>query len=182
MLRIIVPPLELFDEETQKFINKPGSSIELEHSLVSLSKWESKFCKPFLVSGSKTDEEVEFYIESMILTPDPPDNLFYRLGQENLDLINSYIESDESATTFSDMNNKRGRGGQEIVTSELIYFWMVSYNVPFETQYWHLNRLFALLRICNIKNSKQKPMSQREIAQRNRELNAQRKAQLGTTG
>lgn len=182
MLRITIPELELFNEETETFITGPSVDIELEHSLASLSKWESKYCKPFLISGEKSDEEVAFYIESMVITKDPPENLFYRLGQENLDLINEYIGSTQSATTFSDSHNQKGRGSKEIVTSELIYFWMVSYSVPFEAENWNLNRLFSLLRICNIKNSKQKPMSRSEIARRNRELNAQRKAQLGTSG
>jgi hypothetical protein len=102
------------------------------------------------------------------------------MRQKNLDEINAYIEAKHTATTFSQMPAKTGRG--EIITSELLYYWMIAFNIPFECQHWHLNRLFSLIRICSIKNQPQKKMSRSEIAARNRELNAQRKAQLGTRG
>ncbi|MET0787480.1 MAG: hypothetical protein ABWY25_12340 [Paenisporosarcina sp.] len=180
MLKLIVPGDEYFDEETATFETVGDFELELEHSLISLSKWESKYQKPFLESNQKTPEEILAYIETMILTPIYPENIFNRLNQQNIDEIHKYIESKESATTFGRMPEHRGKG--ETVTSELIYYWMVAFNIPFECERWHLNRLFALIRICNIKNSKPKKMSRNEIASRNRELNAQRKAQFNTAG
>jgi hypothetical protein len=180
MLKLIVPGDEYFDESTSTFETVGDFELELEHSLISLSKWESRFQKPFLSTGEKTPFEILAYVEAMILTPIYPDDIFVRFNQQNIDRINGYIESKESATTFGTMPEHKGRG--ETVTSELIYYWMVAFNIPFECERWHLNRLFALIRICNIKNSKPKKMSRSEIAMRNRELNAQRKAQYNTTG
>ena len=180
MLRIIVPEQEFYDEIKEEFITHPSFVLELEHSLVSLSKWESEFEKSFLSLGDKTSDEVFGYVRAMIISKKFPPEILSRLSQDNLDQINSYIESKQSATTFGEMPERKGRG--EIITSELIYYWMVAFNIPFECQYWHLNRLFALIRICNIKNSKPKKMGRRELAARNRELNAQRRAELGTRG
>jgi hypothetical protein len=180
MLKIIIPKKEYFNESTSTFELVDDFELELEHSLVSLSKWESKTQKPFLGPGEKTPSEILAYIEAMILTPIYPTDIFDRFNQENLDQINEYIESKESATTFGQMPERRGRG--ETITSELIYYWMVAFNIPFECERWHLNRLFALIRICNIKNSKPKKMSRNEIASRNRELNAKRREQYKTTG
>jgi hypothetical protein len=180
MLRIVIPGAEYFNEATSEFEEVSDFELELEHSLVSLSKWESKFQKPFLNSNDKTPEEIMGYVEAMILTPSYPKDIFTRFSNENINQINDYIESKESATTFGSMPDRKGRG--EIITSELIYYWMVAFTIPFECEHWHLNRLFALIRICNIKSSKPKKMSRGEIAQRNRELNAQRRAKYGTSG
>jgi hypothetical protein len=180
MLKIIIPGTEYFDEETETFDSVGDFELELEHSLISLSKWESKYQKPFLSNSEKTPEEILNYIEAMILTPIYPNNLFERFSSQNFAQINNYIESKESATTFGDMPERRGR--EEVITSELIYYWMVAFNIPFECERWHLNRLFSLIRICNLKNSKPKKMSQSEIAARNRELNAKRRAEYGTSG
>jgi hypothetical protein len=180
MLTIVVKGEEFFDEETSSFINFDDVVLDLEHSLISLSKWEAKFQKPFLSAGDKTTEEVYGYVKAMILTPSFPDDVLYRLSSENIAEINAYIDSKQSATTFGDMPKPPGRS--ETITSELIYYWMVGFNIPWEAEKWHLNRLFSLIRICNIKQSKPKKMSRNEIATRNRELNAARKAKLGTTG
>jgi hypothetical protein len=180
MLKIVVLGTEYFNEKTETFETVGDFELKLEHSLISLSKWESKFQKPFLTENSKTPTEILSYVEAMILTRNYPENIFERFDQQNLDQINNYIESKESATTFGSMPVRRGRG--ETITSELIYYWMVAFNIPFECERWHLNRLFALIRICNIKNSKPKKMSRNELAQRNRELNARRKAELNTSG
>ena len=180
MLKIVVPGEEYFNEEEEVFQSVGDVELELEHSLVSLSKWESKYQKPFLSQSPKTPEEILYYIETMIISPIFPGGILERLSQENITQINDYIQSSESATTFGTMPERRGRG--EIITSELIYYWMVAFNIPFECEYWHLNRLFALIRICNIKNSKPKKMSRNEIASRNRELNAIRRAQYNTSG
>jgi hypothetical protein len=180
MLRIIIPGAEYFNEESSTFEKADEFELELEHSLVSLSKWESRFQKPFLNSANKSSEEVMGYVEAMILTSIYPKDVFARISSENITQINAYIESKESATTFGSMPERRGRG--EIITAELIYYWMVAFAIPFECEHWHLNRLFALIRICNIKNSKPKKMGRNEMAQRNRDLNAQRRALYNTSG
>jgi hypothetical protein len=180
VLKIVVLGTEYFNEETETFETVGDFELKLEHSLISLSKWESKHQKPFLTESSKTTDEILSYIETMILTRNYPEGIISRFDQRNLTCINDYIESKESATTFGSMPERRGRG--EIITSELIYYWMVAFNIPFECEKWHLNRLFALIRICNIKNSKPTKMSRNEIAARNRELNARRKAEFNTRG
>lgn len=180
MLKLIVIGTEFFNEELSTFETVGDVELELEHSLVSLSKWESKFKKPFLTNESKEKEELYYYIEAMIISPIYPTDIYARLSSENIQRIQEYIESPESATTFGQMPEVKGRG--EVITSELIYYWMVAFNIPFECEFWHLNRLFALIRICNIKNSKPVKMSRGEIARRNRELNAIRRAQYNTSG
>jgi hypothetical protein len=180
MLRIIVSGEEFFDDANQTFSTVGDVVLDLEHSLVSLSKWESKHQKPFLAPGNKTSKEVLDYVETMILNSDYPPNISLRLSQENISKINDYIESPQSATTFGKQVQSRGRS--EVITAELIYYWMVGFNIPLECESWHLNRLFSLIRICNIKQSKQKKMSHHELAARNRELNEQRRQHLGSSG
>lgn len=180
MLKLTILGTEYFNDETETFETVGDIDLELEHSLISLSKWESKFKKPFLSTDNKSIDETLYYIEAMIISPIYPFDIFHRLSQENMQQINDYIESTESATTFGSMPERKGIG--EIITSELIYYWMVTFQIPFECEFWHLNRLFALVRICNIKNSKQKKMSRGEIASRNRELNAARRAKYNTSG
>jgi hypothetical protein len=180
MLKIKIEGQEIFDEKENSFQTFDDVTIELEHSLISLSKWESKYQKPFLSSENKSPEEMLGYLQVMILTPDADPDVIFRCSQANIDEIRKYIDSPQSATTFGRMPERRGPG--EVITSELIYYWMVVFTIPFECQYWHLNRLFSLIRICNVKNSKPKKMSRNEIAQRNRELNSQRRKELNTTG
>lgn len=180
MLKLIVVGDEYFNEKTETFETVGDFELLLEHSLISLSKWESKHQKPFLGREAKTAEEIFDYVLCMIMNPEYPTDILIRLSQQNIDAIHNYIESKESATTFGLMPANRGPG--ETITSELIYYWMVAFNIPFECEYWHLNRLFALIRICNIKNSPPKKMGRHELAARNRELNAQRRAQYHTRG
>jgi len=180
MLKLIVPGQEFFDEVKQEFFSSKIVILDLEHSLVSLSKWESEFKKPFLSTGNRSTHEVYRYINHMILSKDIPENIMLLLTKENLDSINAYIESTESATTFGELPERKGKA--ETITSELIYYWMIAFNVPFECQYWHLNRLFSLIRVCNLKNSKPKKMGRRELALRNKELNERRRTELGSSG
>lgn len=180
MLVINVGGQEFFDEKTQTFCYTEPATLLLEHSLLSLSKWESKHMKPFLSGPKKTTEETFDYIHCMSLTAVEDPSVFSRLNDEVLRKVNDHIESPETATTFGEMPKRKASG--EVITSELIYYWMVAFNIPFECETWHLNRLFALIRICNIKQEKPKKMSRHEIAQRNRDLNAQRRAAMGTTG
>lgn len=178
MLTIYVPLEETFDEETETF-DTPLVRLDFEHSLVSLSKWESHFEKPFLGKHDRTDEETLWYVEAMCLTPNFPGGIFGKLTQDNVDSLNKYIMAKHTATTFNERGQKPSR---EIITAELIYYWMVALNIPFECQYWHLSRLLTLIKVCNVKNAPPKRIKPQEAAQRNRELNARRRAEFGTKG
>lgn len=180
MLKVFVVGDEYYNEETQEFSTHGDFVLDLEHSLVSLSKWEAIHNKPFLSTSSKTADEIMSYISCMILTPVHPENAVQQLSSDNLDAINDYIESKQTATTFGEMPDRKGRG--ETITAELIYYWMVAFTIPFECELWHLNRLFALIRICNIKNAPAKKLSRSEVARRNRDLNEKRREALGTNG
>lgn len=181
MLRIVVPlSPEGWDEKKQEFVEPKVQVLQLEHSLVSLSKWESKWCKPFLTKDEKTYEETIDYIKFMTLTQNVKPEVYDYISQENMRDINAYIDAPMTATTFSE--DKNGKRSREIVTSELIYYWMIALNIPFECQKWHLNRLLTLIRVCNIKNTPPKKMSKRELASRNAALNAARRKQLNTKG
>lgn len=179
MLKITVPGEELFDDEKQEFIRREGFDLELEHSLVSLSKWESILEKPFLAPGDKTDEETFIYVECMITTPIFPPDICSRLSDENLEQINQYVGSKQTATWFRETP---GGKGNEVITAEVIYYWLTVFKIPFECENWHLNRLFTLIKVCNLKQQPPQKMSRSALAARNRELNAMRRAQLGTSG
>ena len=181
MLQIKVPlNPEGWDEEKQEFIPPKEQILQLEHSLVSLSKWESKWCKPFLTKQEKTYEETIDYIKCMTLTQNVKPEVYSCLTRENIKQINEYIDAPMTATYISE--DKNGKGSREQVTAELIYYWMIALNIPFECQKWHLNRLITLIRVCNVKNQPPKKMSKRELMNRNAALNAVRKKQFNTNG
>lgn len=181
MLRINVPPIELFDEKTDEFKIINETTLELEHSLISMSKWEARWSKPFLEKNDRTNEETIDYIRDMTITRNVDPNIFINLPGEIVEQISDYIAAPMTATTFSD-GNKPHVGVAPIVTAELVYYWMIALNIPFECQKWHLNRLLTLVRVCNEKNSPPKKMSRTDLIARNKQLNAQRKAALRTTG
>lgn len=181
MLRIEIPITpEGWDEEKQEFVEPKTVSLQLEHSLVSLSKWESKWCKPFFSSGEKTVEETLDYIKCMTLTQNVNPDVYNHLTESNIREINSYIEAPMTATTFyNDPNKGKSR---EIITAELVYYWMIALNIPFECRKWHINQLLTLIRVCENKNAPAKKMSKNEIIRRNAALNEARKKQLNTRG
>ena len=180
MLQIVIPGQEFWDEQKQEFINTKEQVLQLEHSLISLSKWESKWCKVFLSKQEKTQEETIDYIKCMTITPNVDPEVYNHLTRENIKEIEDYIAAPMTATYFS-LDNA-GKSSREQVTSELIYYWMIALNIPFECQKWHLNRLLTLIKVCNIKNQPPKKMSKREIMSRNAALNAARRQQLNTKG
>lgn len=180
MLTITIPAIELYDEGKSIFFTSNPITLTLEHSLVSLSKWESKWLKPLLSKTSKaTTEEALDYVRCMTLTQNVDPNVYNMIPDDIMDLITAYIDAPMTATTFPKGNKGPSR---EIITSEIIYYWMVTFNIPFECQKWHLNRLLTFINVCNVKQGSKKKMSPRELAAQNRSLNESRKAALNTTG
>ena len=186
MLVITIPatkPAEYYDESKEEFVYKPGmkeQTLQLEHSLVSLSKWGSKWCRPFLSKPPATVEETIDYIKCMTITKNVDPEVYNNLTEENIDQIKAYINAPMTATTFYDEKNTKQN--RETVTSELIYYWMIALQIPSDYEKWHINRLLTLIRVCNIKNQPPKKRSRREIMSRNAALNAARKRQLNTNG
>ena len=180
MLQITIPGTEYWDEATQEFGETKEQTLQLEHSLVSLSKWESKWCKVFLSKETKTSEETIDYIKCMTVTPNVRPEVYGRLTKANIAEIEAYIAAPMTATYFP--KDRSGRSNSEQVTSELIYYWMIALNIPCECQNWHLNRLLTLIKVCNIKNKPPKKMSKKDILSRNARLNAARRQQLNTKG
>lgn len=178
MLKLVIPDAELFNEDTQEFITIKHQVLALEHSLVSVSKWESKWRKSFFKS-EKTQEETIDYVRCMTKTQNVNPLIYHNIPQSALEKIQEYIKNPMSATRFSEKDKP---GGGETVTSELIYYWMIALNIPFECQKWHLNRLFTLIKICEIKSRGGKKMSVNEIQRQNAELNAARRNKLKSKG
>ena len=171
MLSINIDQVELFNEQTNEFFYLKPIVLKLEHSLISISKWEAKWHKPFS-NSEKTEEEMRDYIRCMTLNGDIAPVYYAVLTGGQIALINEYINNEMTATWFN--SNKATKGAQvrgEIVTSELIYYWMIALNIPFECEKWHLNRLLTLIKVCNIKNSPKKKMSKKDIMARNRAIN-----------
>lgn len=182
MLQIVVPiSKEGWDEVKEEFVEPKVQILQLEHSLVSLSKWESKWCKSFFSKKEKTYEETIDYIRCMTITRNVKPEVYDCITAENVKEINDYILAPMTATYFSN-EQQHGKINGETITSELIYYWMVASNIPFECQKWHLNRLLTLIRVCSIKSQPPKNMSQKQIMSRNAALNAARRKQLGTRG
>ena len=180
MLQITIPAFEEYDEETNTFSYKKETKLNLEHSLVSISKWESKWKKPFISREPKTVEETIDYVRCMTITKNIDPSLYYGIPAEIIEEINKYIDDPMTATWISNQEGKKT--SREIITSELIYYWMVSYRIPMECQKWHLNRLLMLIQVCDEKNKPPKKMSKQKILSRNAALNAARKARLHTKG
>lgn len=180
MLQITIPGAEYFDDAKQEFVYEKEQTLQLEHSLVSLSKWELKWKKAFLSGKDKSYEETLDYIKCMTITKNVNPSVYSRLTNENLEQINSYISDPMTATYFPKDETKKN--SREVVTSELIYYWMIAMNVPPEYQKWHLNRLLSLIRVCEIKNAPPKKMGRKELMSRNAALNAARRKRLNTRG
>lgn len=180
MLRLKIAPTEMWDERKQEFVQTGERELMLEHSLVSLAKWESKWQKPFLDQKPKTGDEMLDYVRCMTITQNVSPETYSRLTTGNMAEIEQYISRPMTATAFS--AEQHGNRNGEKTTAELIYYWMVTLSIPFECEKWHLNRLLALIRVCNLKNQPARKKSQRAILQENRALNAARRQRLRTRG
>jgi hypothetical protein len=179
MLRLTVVTAENFDDTVNEFVPASLVTLELEHSLVSLSKWESKWEVPFLNNDKKDNAQVLDYIRMMFSGDVFPEHVLEYFKDEHYQKINHYIEQKMTATWFAE---EQPSSSQEVITAELIYYWMIALTIPFECQNWHLNKLLTLIKVCNAKNAPKKKMSGAELAARNRDLNAQRRAELNSKG
>lgn len=179
MFKIIIPEDEFYNESTSEFVQVRSQELHLVHSLVSISKWESVWCKPFLSNKNPTREESLDYIRCMTVNQNVDPTAYARITNALISRIIAYIDAPMTATKFFDEDRRRS---SEIVTSEVIYGWMVTLNIPFECQKWHLNRLLTLIRVCNLQNKPKKKMGRKALQSRNASLNEARKKQFGTTG
>lgn len=182
MLTLEFAGTEVFNEETNEFLVEDPVTISLEHSLVSLSKWESEFQIPFITDDKKTEEQTIAYVRAMMLADDYPIDLTRRLTSSHIEQVSTYIENQMTATRISEMPKQSGPRSSEFITAELIYYWMVALTIPFECERWHLNKLLTLVKVTNLKNQPPKKMPRKEAMSRQAALNASRKAQLGTSG
>ena len=182
MLPIKIEDCEFFDERTQSFLTVKGQTLQLEHSLVSISKWESKWKKPFLSTEHRTQEETKDYIRCMTITQNVNPLLYDLITPKQIEEINAYMNDPMTATTIAKPEGKGiGNSGKNI-TSEEIYYYMDEYRIPSEYQKWHFNRLMTLIRIHNEKNKPKKKMRKGDTARRYRALNAKRRARYGSKG
>lgn len=181
MLTIVVPKREFYNESTNEFIEIKETTLKLEHSLISISKWESRHKKCFLDS-EKSPEEILDYIRCMTLSYDVDDRVYSCLSEQNISDITDYIEDPMSATQFVKYQEDYGPKPKDKTTSELIYYWMISYNIPVEFEKWHINRLLKLIELCGIKNGNGKKMSRNQILSRNQAINQARRAKYNSKG
>lgn len=180
MLIVSIPEVEGFDEETQSFVSLPGGELHLEHNLIALSKWESITHKHLIGNEDVSPEEMLLYIECMITDEEYNRELLDRLPASEIERVSNYMADTKTATTFVNKGDKDGSG--EYTSSELIYYWMIACQIPFECETWHLSRLLTLIRVCNEKNQPEKKMSRSDILSRNRDLNRARRQALGSKG
>lgn len=180
MLQINIKQVELYDEAKNEFINVGSQTLELEHSLLSISKWESKWEIPFLSDHPFTYEQQIDYVRCMTLTEGVDPEIYLALTNEQLSEIFEYTKRKMTATTISRLGNKPP--SREIITAELIYYWMVALQIPFECQYWHLNKLLMLIEVCSIKSQPPKKIGKKAMMSRNAQINAARRAATGSTG
>lgn len=179
MLQITLPAKRVFDERTQEFVSFGETTLKLEHSLISIHRWEAKWHKSYLANPELTMDEARDYVRCMSLDPNISTETLYRLTRNDFDKIRSYIQDPMTATVFSSFNDKHAK--KQIITAELVYYWMISYNIPMECSKWHFNQLMTLIRICGIKNSPKKKDKQ-QVGKSYAELNKARRAMLNSSG
>lgn len=180
MLSITVPEFDYYDEETNQFRSVKSRALQLEHSLISISKWESKWEKPFLEMLTElTNDQFFDYIRCMTITPNVDPLIYYGLTPKNQSDIIGYMNAKMTATT---VKMKETFGKRKIVTSELIYYWMVAMGIPFECEKWHINRLLALIQVCSVENAPNKKLNAKEATALHRSINEANRAKLKTRG
>lgn len=181
MLPIHIEQVEMYNDTTQEFSYigpKEPMDLMLEHSLYSISKWESKYHK-FYVDSEKTPEEVLDYFSMMVVGQEVDSSVFLALKEEDILKIKAYIDDPMTATIISEDDSKKVKGRNRKMSAELVYYWMTALNIPFECQYWHFNRLITLIRVCSIesdpdKNKKKKKFSTADMAARRAKMEAAR--------
>ena len=174
MFTLHIPIEERFNEETNEFTSET-LAVELEHSLASISKWESKWELSFLSTEDKTPEQLVGYLHDMCRTPNVPEDIFFRMTPQNNEDLNKYLQSKMTATWFSDEPQNPTK--RDIITAEIIYNWMIVFNIPFEFEHRHLNQLLTLIRVCHKKSESPKKQSRSEQLARHRALNEERRRQ-----
>ena len=182
MLQITIPAIELYDEINNEFITIEEQTLTLEHSLASLSEWESKWCKPFLSKEKMTEEESIDYIRCMTRTPDVPAEVYNALPDSVIKTVSEYITKPMTATWFSNNTTKSKKSSNEQITAEVIYYWMITLNIPPEYESWHLNKLLTLIRVCDEKNKPSKKRSKNSIINEYAALNKARRQKLSSKG
>ena len=179
MLKLHIESRDFYDDDKGEFITVPGLDLTLEHSLYTISKWESRWMKPFLSKTERTDDEMLDYILCMDITGNLKMSNILNITTTDLNRITQYINAKMTATTISDNDKSNSK---EIVTSELIYYWMIALQIPLECEHWHINRLITLIKICNIKNSPKKKQNTQAAMAEQRRLNKERRMQHNSTG
>ncbi len=191
MLTLKIPETELFDETTETFFVAPEVRLQLEHSLVSISKWEAKWNIPYLETSQvklkdRTEEQLLDYIGCMTITQNVNPAVYRRLTADNVQTISDYINAPMTATVFNDHGAGTKSPNREVITSEIIYYWMIKLGIPIEFQKWHINRLLALIHVCDLKTQqeigKNKKMSTSQTVLQNQALNAARRKALNSKG
>ena len=186
MLTLTIGGREYWDDDKEEFVSHKPKTIQLEHSLISLSKWESKWKVPYLSDKPHTEEESIDYIRCMTLTQSVDPDIYYSITKEQIAEVQAYIDDKMTATWFSEKEEEKRKknpyGGRETVTSELIYYWMIANNIPAEFQKWHLNRLLTLIKVCSIKNTPPEKKNPRQLAAERSALNAARRAKHHSKG
>lgn len=180
MLQIKIPDIELYDEANNRFITRKGCVLTMEHSLLSLAKWESKWHVPFLTDKQQTIEQTIDYYRCMTITKNVNPSIYENIDQKIADEIDKYINDPMTATWFN--NTSSSKEDRSVITAEIIYYQMIALGIPFECEKWHLNRLMTLIRVVSTKSAPPKKMSKDEILAQQRRLNAERKARLNTKG
>lgn len=181
MLELLVPKNEIFIEETNEFIQFDGGELLLEHSLISLRKWESKHHKPYL-STEKTPEEILSYIECMTINRKVDPLIYLFLTTEMLERVSNYISDTMTATWFNDRRIGAAKSSNDIITAEIIYYWMISLHIPTEYEKWHLNQLLTLIKVVSLKNGGEKKLTPQEAALERKRLNDERRKKYNTKG
>lgn len=181
MLELYVPPNEIYLEDKEEFFYFKGGKLQLEHSLISIRKWEAKHHKPYL-STDKTKEEILSYIKCMVLNREVDPIIYLFLTNEMIEKVAKYIEDPMTATWFNDSKIGASKRSNEVITAEIVYYWMISLHIPMEFERWHFNQLTTLIKVVSIKSSPPKKLTPQEAAEERARLNAERRAKFHTNG